>query len=87
MTSHYVGHSSDVRMHLIVNGDTIPLAQLGPDMVILDAPIELPPTDAEIVLSIDGRVDRWPVGLVEGASLDSKVIKLGPPNGRGDGRS
>jgi len=37
--------------------------QLGPDFVVLDDPLEHPPTDAELFMSVDGREDRWSVRL------------------------
>ena len=62
------GYSADVRMQLSVNGHTIRIGQLGPDFLILrDAP-DLPPSQAEITVSIDGRMRRWSVQLPDGVS-------------------
>ena len=54
-------HSADVQMHLSVNGHTMSIGHLGPDYVVLDTPIDHPPSDAEISLSVDGNESRWKV--------------------------
>jgi len=60
------GHSADVRIHLYLNGHVLPVAQLGPDFLVLRQPIDHPAADAEIALSIDGHDDRWRVCLESG---------------------
>jgi hypothetical protein len=40
--------------------------QLGPDFLVLEKPIDHPPVDAEIRMSIDGNEDCWRVHLPEG---------------------
>jgi hypothetical protein len=62
------GHSADVRIVLRLNGDLLPIAQLGPDFLILKDSVNHPPADAEVSLSIDGHESRWPVRLEEGLS-------------------
>jgi len=62
------GHSADVRMELRLNGWVLPIAQLGPNFFVLKHPIDYPPADAEIAMSIDGQEDRWPVRLHDGMS-------------------
>jgi hypothetical protein len=63
-----LGYSADVRMHLYVNGFALPIGQLGPGFIILRNAPDHPPTDAEIVMSIDGEERRWNVQLPEGIS-------------------
>jgi hypothetical protein len=70
------GHSADVRMDLHVNGHVLPIAQLGPDFLILRNPVDHPPTDAEIALSIDGHESRWPVRLQEGLSVSQRRTRI-----------
>jgi hypothetical protein len=60
--------SADVQMELRVNGRVFSVDQLGPDFLILDDPIEHPPAEGEMMVSIDGEVKRWPVLLPEGVS-------------------
>jgi hypothetical protein len=61
-------HSADVQMHLFVNGHSLRIGHLGPDYVILDAPIDHPPSEAEVSLVVDGRESRWAVRLSQGLS-------------------
>ena len=62
------GYSTDVQMQLHVNGYVLPIGQLGPNFIILRDPKDHVPTDAEIVMSIDGEVSRWNVRLPDGIS-------------------
>ena len=55
-------------MELHVNGHILPIAQLGPDSLILRDGIDYPPADAEIRMSIDGHERRWVVRLRDGIS-------------------
>jgi len=63
------GHSADVRIHLHVNGCVLPVAQLGPEFLVLRTPVEHPPCDAEIAMSIDGHESRWAVHLLNGIQI------------------
>lgn len=63
-------------MELCVNGYTLPIAQLGPDFLILKNPTDHPPTDTEIALSIDGHEDRWTVHLVDGITASQRKTKI-----------
>lgn len=60
------GHSADVRMLLFLRDESYPIAQMGPDFFILAAPFAHPPTDAELMVSIDGSERRWKVRLPAG---------------------
>ena len=62
------GYSADVRMHLSVNGHTLRIGQLGPDFIILRDAFDLPASEAQITVSIDGRTRQWSVQLPEGIS-------------------
>ena len=53
-------------MQLYVNGHAFVIGQLGPDFVILDDPVDHPPAEGEIIMSIDGRERRWHVHLPSG---------------------
>lgn len=69
-------HSADVRMHLSVNGHILSIGHLGPDYVILDNPIDHPPSDAEVSLSVDGNETRWQVKLVDGLSASQTRSRI-----------
>ena len=47
------GHSAQVKMRLLVNGSSIAVAQMGPDFLLVDAPINHPPGNASLVLQVD----------------------------------
>jgi hypothetical protein len=61
---------------LILNGDFIPVAQLGPGFLLLDAPSERPPGNASIVLRVDQSERCWNVHLPNGISADSKHVAI-----------
>jgi hypothetical protein len=62
------GHSAEVKISLAVNGHRLPVAQLGPDFILLDKPIDFPPSDGRIVLRVDDSERSWDVRLPEGIS-------------------
>ncbi len=70
------GHSADVRMELHINGHVLPIAQLGPDFLVLNSPVDHPPTEAEIAMFIDGRESRWPIHLFDGVSAMTRRTRI-----------
>ena len=75
-SSTYSGHSADVRISLIFNGHSLPVAQLGPDFLLIDQPVDHAPCDAIIVLRVDKSERSWPVRLPKGISPDSKRVVI-----------
>jgi hypothetical protein len=71
-------HSADVRMELTVNGHILPISELGPGFLVLTAGVNHPPTDAEIMLRIDGHEDRWRVRLDDGISAGRTETRISP---------
>jgi hypothetical protein len=53
-----VAYSADVRMQLETALGTLSVAQTGPDFVILEKAMDLPPGRAELVVRIDGSEKR-----------------------------
>lgn len=72
---HY-GHSAKVQIRLFVNGQVLPVAQLGPDFLVLQEPTNHPPAEAEIAMSVDGRESRWPVRLVDGIAIEQRKTRI-----------
>jgi hypothetical protein len=70
------GHSTQVNMKLLVNGSSIPVAQMGPDFLLLKETIEHPPANASIVMQVDASERRWNVRLPDGISLASKRVVI-----------
>jgi len=54
----------------------MPVAQLGPGVLLLDAPDECPPGDGSIVLRVDGSQRSWTVRLPNGISAGSKRVAI-----------
>ena len=75
-SSGYGGHSANVKIELIFNGYCMPVAQLGPGFLLLNAPVEYPPSDATIVLRVDESERRWTVRLPDGISVGSKRVVI-----------
>jgi hypothetical protein len=69
-------HSAEVRMKLRIGGHDLPIAQLGPDFLILKSPTDHPPAEGEITMSIDGDISCWPVHLNEGISVSQRRTKI-----------
>jgi hypothetical protein len=63
-------------MQLSVNGSVLSIGQLGPDFLILDDPADHPPAEAEITVSIDGRVKRWRVRLPDGITAGKLETRI-----------
>jgi hypothetical protein len=76
MFSSHGGHSADVRISLMFRGHSIPVAQLGPGFLLLDAPADHPPGPASIVLRVDQSERRWDIRLCDGISSASKRVAI-----------
>jgi hypothetical protein len=70
------GCSAEVHMELCVNGHRLRIGQLGPDFLILDDLVDHPPGHADITMSINGRVSRWPVQLPDGVSTQRARTRI-----------
>jgi hypothetical protein len=65
-------------MELHVSGSVLPISHLGRDYLILAQPVDHPPAQAEIVMSIDDSHSRWPVQLPAGLSTTSWRTQIAP---------
>ena len=70
------GHSAQVNMRLLVNGLSLAVAQMGPDFVLVDAPVNHPPADASLVLQVDQTERRWHVNLPKGISAKTRRVAI-----------
>ena len=70
------GHSARVKMQLQVNHVTLSVAQLGPDFLLLDAPMDLPAGDASVLMQVDQQERRWNVRLPDGISAASRRVVI-----------
>jgi hypothetical protein len=75
-SARYRGHSADVSMHLLLEGKTLSVGQIGPDFIILDTAINHPPATGELFLSVDGNDRRWRVHFPGGMSTASRRVTI-----------
>jgi hypothetical protein len=72
----HTGHSADVKMHLLLDGQTLSVGQLGPDFLILDKAIDHPPASARLFFALDGNEREWEIRLPEGMSAGSRRVVI-----------
>jgi hypothetical protein len=70
------GHSAQVNLRLLVNGLSLPVAQLGPDFLLVDNPVNHAPADAAVVMQVDQSERRWNVRLPYGISADNQRVQI-----------
>jgi len=70
------GHSALVNIHLLVNGASLPVAQMGPNYVFIDAPVDHRSGEATLVLKVDQSESRWKVWLPDGISAKSEKVSI-----------
>ena len=63
-------------MHLEVAGQSLAIAQMGPDFLILEQPVELPATWGDVVMRIDASERRWSVSLPDGLSAVAQRTRI-----------
>jgi hypothetical protein len=70
------GHSARVNMRLLVDGLSLPVAQMGPDFIFVDSPANLPPASARMVLQVDESERSWLVRLPNGIFVGRNRVQL-----------
>lgn len=71
------GYSAQVTIYLIVDGETLGVAAVGPDSFHLREARAIPPnTSATLVLKIDDHEERDEIVLFEGASPNSTKVRF-----------
>ena len=71
------GCSNRVEMQLLVNGVSLPIAEMGPDFHFLRKTIDHPPGKATIVFQIEGYPERrWQVRLPEGLAVGRERVVI-----------
>ena len=63
-------------MHLLLDGRTLSVGQLGPDFLILDTAIDHPPASGRLIFAVDGNEREWDVQLPEGISAKSRRVVI-----------
>jgi hypothetical protein len=67
-------HSPRVKIELFVAGLTLSVSHVGGGSMIVRRPVDVQPTDAQLVLAVDDRRYEYDVHLAEGISQLSKVV-------------
>jgi len=68
-------------MSLLVEGNSLPVAQLGPDFLLLRAVADFPPCEAIVKLRVDNVERQWTVRLPQGIPPASRRVMLALSNG------
>jgi hypothetical protein len=61
---------------LLDDGIALRIGQMGPDFLILDSPMEHPPSDASIELRVDESQRSWKMRLPNGISERSHTVVI-----------
>ncbi|WP_145266433.1 hypothetical protein [Calycomorphotria hydatis] len=69
-------YSAEVSLWLEIANDRIPLAQVGPDDVVLASPSEVLPGVGVVCVSVDGQVSRYPVEFPDGALPFDSIMRV-----------
>ncbi|MEQ9410325.1 MAG: hypothetical protein RIK87_21490 [Fuerstiella sp.] len=67
-------HSAIVRMTLQVADAALEVAQVTPNRIFLRTPVDLPPCEGILSISIDGHVTQRNIRLPDGASGESSEV-------------
>jgi len=62
------GYSATVEMFLDIDGVRHDVSHMGSEFVILAQPVNHPPCEGVVGLTVDGRLKQWPVRLPDGLS-------------------
>lgn len=63
-------------MRLLVGEASVPVVQLGPDFLLVNAAFDVPPGEASVVLQVDQSERRWKVRLPHGVSSASRRVAI-----------
>ena len=73
-----MAYSAAVRMYLTVGSRLMGVAQVGPDFMILDEPVELPPGCGELLVELDGDKKRRSIDLPDGIRPTDVRTRIAP---------
>jgi hypothetical protein len=82
------GYSAHVELTLVVDGERLPVAQVGPEAFILRNARELAPCFADLIVRIDDTVHNYRIAVYDGASQSNPIVKYEdvPVNGASIGK-
>lgn len=69
------GYSATVEMFLDIDGVRHDVSHMGPEFIILAKPVNYPPCEGVVGLTVDGRLKQWPVRLPDGISQAASRVR------------
>ncbi len=63
-------------MRLLIDGLSLPVAQLGPDFLLVDESLDYAPAMASIVMQVDENESRWNIRLPQGMSAGNPRVAI-----------
>ncbi len=76
VSAAHTGRSTSVKLQLVLDGETLPVGQVGPDFLLLKTPLEHPPAEGTVIVSVDNNEHRWPVRLPVGSSTTHRRVEI-----------
>lgn len=76
ITKTSLGYSAAVRMQMIVDARHFAVAQIGPDFLVLNEPLDASPTRAELVVQIDDSEKRRAIFLPDGVGASDERTRI-----------
>lgn len=70
------GYSAKVEIYLHVAGHKLNVARIRGGQLVLRDKIDLPPSDAEVVIKVDGQETKTPVVLKEGIDSSLALVEF-----------
>jgi len=70
------GHSARLKISLILDDWELLAAQLGPDFLLLGAPVGKKPIQGRLLLEVDGVGRVWTVELPDGLPVKSSLVRI-----------
>jgi hypothetical protein len=70
------GHSTRVKISLILDDWELPADQLGPDLLLLKEPVGVKPVHGRLLLEVDGVKRAWDVELPDGLPIKSPRVRV-----------
>lgn len=66
-------HSAEVRLQIVVDGQTLDLAKVGSTFALLSKPHRLKPGRADVLLHVDGNPCQWAVEILPHEEGDLRI--------------
>lgn len=74
-SSSKTGYSATVEMFLNIGGVRHNVSHMSPEFIILAKPMDCPPCEGVVGLTVDGRLKQWPVRLPDGISTGTSRVR------------